>query len=87
MMALLPIVLSKMPTKGPVAIQANPIIDTIDPISQGPMPLTSPRKTGNIKIGAYIETPKTTTFTHPIVKFLFLNTFKSITGFLAVISL
>ena len=54
------------------------------PISQGPIPLTSPKYTGNKNIGAYIETPKTTTFIHPIVKFLLVNTFKSIIGYFAV---
>ena len=35
--------LSKMPTNGPMTIEAIPITETIIPISQGPILLTSPK--------------------------------------------
>ena len=49
---LAPKIFIKAPTNGPVAIQAKPITDTIEPISHGPMPLTSPKNTGSKNIGA-----------------------------------
>ena len=49
---LAPNIFISTPTNGPIPIHDKPITETIAPISHGPIPLTSPKKTGNKKIGA-----------------------------------